>query len=439
MALKRTYSSGSETDYNNKKTNLQTTPEKITEFSHWDIMPDIMEQETQREEAINAVKKSAPEWFAGVFNFLLKDLDYLRTQAKGVEQYKEICDNNTREITKLETRVKELEEANLKLNNDVTKLEDYSRKNNLIVKGIPESGPKENIKEVVIDFFKHNLKLVNFDESGIDDTHRLGKPPHQVPTPTKKPRDVIVRFQSSEQRMLAWNNRSKLKNSKFVLSEHFSPQTQEKIDKLLPFFKAARQHPDVTRCQLNKDVLVINGQKFSVDYIGSLPFGLSSVNPSERLSKNQKRIGFFGKSSFMSNFHDSSFEENGTVYKTVEHYYQYKTATYFKDDTTANRILLAKSPLQAKALSHQIKDYDAELWKPVACHTMQKAVLMKFQQNPRLADKLKQTTGIIVEANPKDQVFSCGLSLKHPGREDETKWTGENILGQILCQVRDTL
>ena len=97
------------------------------------------------------------------------------------------------------------------------------------------------------------------------------------------------------------------------------------------------------------------------------------------------------------------------------------------------------TPNQVKALSYRINDYDAELWQPVARHTMYKACLLKFQQNPILGLKLKNTSGIIVEANPNDKLFSCGLSLHHPHIQHQEKWPGKNLLGEILCQVRDSL
>ena len=290
-----------------------------------------------------------------------------------------------------------------------------------------------------MDFLKNRLQIQNTDAIVISDTHRLGKPPQLVTTPVRKPRDIIVRFQSGQDRTLVWNNRSKLKHSKFVLSEDFSQTAQEKINKLFPIYKAAKQHPSVNRCQLNRDILTINGQKFTLDSIDTLPYGLKDVNSSERQLKDDKGIAFFGKFSFLSNFYDSPFVENGTTFKTVEHYYQHKQAAYFKDTITATAILNAKTPGHAKALSHQIKDRDSELWQPVAQRTMHKACLMKFKQNPHLGEKLKQTRGMLVEANPKDTFFSCGLKLRHPDLDNPKLWTGKNILGEILCQVRDSV
>ena len=63
---------------------------------------------------------------------------------------------------------------------------------------------------------------------------------------------------------------------------------------------------------------------------------------------------------------------------------------------------------------------------------------MKFMQNPELASKLKNTRGLIVECNPKDLYFSCGLAITHPDTGNTSKWKGKNVLGEVLCTVRDT-
>ena len=184
---------------------------------------------------------------------------------------------------------------------------------------------------------------------------------------------------------------------------------------------------------------MINDQKFTVDSLHLLPHGLNDANPAERRLKDGKGIAFFGKASFLSNFYESSFEEQGVTYKTVEHYYQAKKATFFNDMSTASAISNAKRPNHAKALSYRIKQFDPELWEPKAKHIMHKACLLKFQQNRELAQRLKQTTGNIIEASARDRLFSCGLSLHHPHLDDQSQWKGKNLLGQILCDVRDSL
>ena len=92
-------------------------------------------------------------------NFFLKDLEYLRSQSTGLQACNKTCEENAEQIERLERRVTELESTNLKLKDQITKLEDYSRKNNLIIKGVPETGPNEKTKDVVAHFLQNNLQI----------------------------------------------------------------------------------------------------------------------------------------------------------------------------------------------------------------------------------------------------------------------------------------
>ena len=194
----------------------------------------------------------------------------------------------------------------------------------MIIKGIAETGPNENAHDLVVKFFKDSLMLSDPESVVINNVHRLGKPPHLTAKAAKNPRDIIIRFQSAMDRGKIWKHRFNLKGTKFILTEDFSPATQEKVRKLQPYLRAAKQCPQVSRSQLVRDVLVINDQKFTVDSLHLFPHGLNDANPAERHLKDGKGIAFFGKASFLSNFYESSFEEQGVTYKTVKHYYQAK-------------------------------------------------------------------------------------------------------------------
>ena len=100
--------------------------------------------------------------------------------------------------------------------------------------------------------------------------------------PSKQPRDTIVRFENGLDRDIVWKERFKLKKSQFFLSEDFSPATQEKRRQLLPYLRAARKSPEVTRTHLARDMLFINGIKYTVHSLESLPYGIKNVNMAER-------------------------------------------------------------------------------------------------------------------------------------------------------------
>ena len=442
MALKRNLSSCSESDTECKKMNVQSTPSKITEeIGDKDTGVTSSQLLQERENALATVKQNAPEWFTEAFDYILKDLNYTRECTLDMTSYKASCEENTKKLKQLESRVNCLEKKNRTLEDHILRLEDYSRRNILIIKGIPEDGPAENCNTVVKNFLNSKLKVPTVDNIDISSVHRLGKPPHMQPSPVKKPRNMILRLANLSDRDLIWKHRFNLKSTPFILNEDFSPLTQERRKQLQPYFIAARKHPSVKRCQLIRDCLMINGQRYTIDEIDSLPFGLSSSNTSraERRLTSIEGTAFFGSDSFLSNFHKSPIEEKQQTFSTVEHYYQYKKALYFNDQITANAILSSKTPNHAKALSYQIKDFDKDLWMSVAEQTMFNAVTKKFEQNPVLQKQLLSTSGLLIEANPTDTFFSCGLSLSDPNIEVSTSWKGLNILGKVLCKVRDNL
>ena len=268
MSFKRSHSSSSsEPECELKRINLQKTPNKVLIEHNMATLPAMEEDLIKREEAIKTVKENAPVWFSAVFDFILKDLANISGQVKQVE-------DNKREITSLQKKVDELELKNQTLEAQVVKLEDYSRKTNLFIKGIPESGPNENVADCISDFLCESLHIPNADTIKFTNVHRLGKPPHINPNSVKKPRDIIVRFERLADKELVWKNRSQLKGSPFLMLEDFCPTTQERRKQLQPYFQAARRNPQVSKCYLNRDVLVINGSKYTVDSIQKLPFNL---------------------------------------------------------------------------------------------------------------------------------------------------------------------
>ena len=325
MGLKRNLSSCSDTEIELKKPNTQTTPIKIMAESTQEFESTKSQFLAERDDIIKKVKQDAPDWFANAFDFILKDLNYTRECTLETASCKANCEENTKEIVKLQHRVSELEKKNCLLEDNLSRLEDYSRRNNLIVKGIAETGPNEDCRELLGDFLSNALNIPH-SQIAVTNVHRLGKPPHTQPSPVKRPRNIIFRMEKMSDREQIWKQRSHLKGSPYVLLEDFGPTTQNNRKKLQPYFHAARKHPDVKRCQLIRDSLWINGQKFTVDTITSIPSDFVSANMSQRNLKSSEGIAFYGKDSFLSNFHDSPFSDNQLTFKTVEHYYQYKKA-----------------------------------------------------------------------------------------------------------------
>ena len=107
------------------------------------------------------------------------------------------------------------------------------------------------------------------------------------------------------------------------------------------------------------------------------------------------------------------------------------------DTITAGKIMRAKHPREQKALSREI-DIDLDEWNVKAPDELFPGLVAKFSQNKYLKDFMLATgRRNLVECNPGDKIWSCGLSLKNRRKGDRRFWKGDNKLGALLDRVRD--
>ena len=90
----------------------------------------------------------------------------------------------------------------------------------------------------------------------------------------------------------------------------------------------------------------------------------------------------------------------------------------------------------AKRIVPTDQQWDLETAKQV----METSVRAKFTQNEFLTRELQNTGNkLLIQCNPHDKIWSCGLKLGDKDAADITKWRGENALGTILSLVRESL
>lgn len=142
----------------------------------------------------------------------------------------------------------------------------------------------------------------------------------------------------------------------------------------------------------------------------------------------------------MSQWWPSEFNEDGTLYRTAEHYMMAHKAKLFGDAEVFEKILAKTSPKDVKDLGRQIKGFDAALWNQHKYEIVKQGNLLKFSQNEKLKTFLIQTKNkVIVEASPVDPIWGIGLAEDNADAKDPVKWKGENLLGFALMEVRDKL
>ena len=83
---------------------------------------------------------------------------------------------------------------------------------------------------------------------------------------------------------------------------------------------------------------------------------------------------------------------------------------------------------------------DDQIWNNnIAVQVMEKVTREKFQQNTSLKQQLINTAEkSIIQCNPHDLFWANGLKMTDQKAEDCTKWKGQNNLGKVLCNIRDS-
>lgn len=97
-------------------------------------------------------------------------------------------------------------------------LEQYTRRNNLRLHGIPEN-PNENTDCIVVDFISNKLGItISLDE--IERTHRVGQ------KRTAHPRAIIIKFGSYRKRSEVFYAKKALKGTGLLITEDLTKQRQ---------------------------------------------------------------------------------------------------------------------------------------------------------------------------------------------------------------------
>jgi len=141
-----------------------------------------------------------------------------------------------------------------------------------------------------------------------------------------------------------------------------------------------------------------------------------------------------------SQWWSAPFVINGVKYATAEHWMMAQKALLFKDTENYNKIILAKSPAEAKAIGRQVRNFNETLWKQKRGEIIIQGSLEKFSQNEELSQFLLNTKErILVEASPVDAIWGIGMSADNEKAKNPKQWKGLNLLGFALMEVRDEL
>lgn len=125
------------------------------------------------------------------------------------------------------------------------------------------------------------------------------------------------------------------------------------------------------------------------------------------------------------------------MYTSAEQFMMYQKAMLFLDREMAVEILNTKDVKKIKDMGRKVKGYNEEVWKYNRSLVVYEGNKAKFLQNEELKMALLNTKGTtLVEAAPNDTIWGIGLGEDDPRAKKRVTWPGQNLLGEILTQLR---
>lgn len=138
-------------------------------------------------------------------------------------------------------------------------------------------------------------------------------------------------------------------------------------------------------------------------------------------------------------WHPCRFRYKGFYFYNAEQAMMASKAILFEDWGTLFKILDTNSPMVAKSLGREVRNYDDAKWAAARFQTVKDINAAKFAQNPELLGHLLATKNkILVEASPHDRIWGIGFHEQRNLHRQISGW-GQNLLGQALMEVRDLL
>lgn len=342
------------------------------------------------------------------------------------------------EMVTIQRECATVKSENSMLKKQVNYLDNYGRRSNLVIGGIPEQD-RERCDNVVRLFLKRQLQLDSdeVDAMKFERVHRLWKKGESA----GRTRPIIVRFYDYGERQKVWGSRSKLRGTSYSLNENFCADTEFNRRRLYPIYRKAKNMGKYQQIvSMRMDVLVIDSKEYTVDNICDLPNDLNPMNLCE--TQNEDCIvfgGMYSEYTCFSNWSASNFTFKNNKFVCLEQSYMFHKATINNDHDKAQQIMNTDKAREIKNIGSAIRVERNSNWHNVKNKLMLELVRAKFNQNEEMKAKLIATGNRNIGESGRDMNFAIGLPLTHSDVLDSTKWTGNNELGKALKIVRQEL
>ena len=350
---------------------------------------------------------------------------------KDIRESKEKQKDTDNAMLELTNQLKEETQARKKLEQQILKLDVQNRRNNLKIINVINDRPREKPEEtekILLQAFSH--ANIHLPSGAIVSAKRLGTYNQTYN------RTILVTFLHLKDRDVVNSKWKSLKEYCNVSVEDDFPEEIIRRRKILyPIMKNAQRHH---RANMNIDQLYIEGRRYTVENLADLPNELGPEHATTIEHKN--KVAFFKSISPLSNHHPCKLTYKDVTYNCSEQAYMHHKALSDNKYDLAEMILAEPNPGKQKYLATNIPDFDERNWNLKQNDVMKSILAAKFSQNEHLKEFLLSTGNKqLIEGNPKDLYWSCGLSIYNNNIWNENSWRGQNHLGTILEEIRNSL
>lgn len=339
-------------------------------------------------------------------------------------------------VTALQNECESLRAENKIIKQELLKQEVFSRKDNIKIFGLKEL-PNDRCENRLLEIFSY---YCNFNDRTFTRVHRLG------PKRDGQTRPVLARFHHFKDKIALQRCYHDIYTSGKLRIVDDNPQVIEKDRKLLyPIFKAAEKLHTTGSGQKPKLInnkLYLNGKMYQRENMNDLP---DLLQPKYIYTPSRFGItAFFTCNSPLSNHYQSELQDfqftvDDQNYSSMEQFFMAEKAKQFEDAESLVNIMNEDDPVKVKKLGSDITNYDEEQWLGVCEEKLIVGLLAKFSQNEDLKCFLLSTGKETLVEACTNNTWGIGKTLSSKDLFNKSKWTGKNIMGNLLMQVRDNL
>ena len=217
------------------------------------------------------------------------------------------------QLFKSERTCNGLREENVRLQTQCDKQDSYSRRENLLIRGIKEQ-PGEDESTCVIavkDFIVNTMNIPRgtADRMIFSRCHRVGQ---MNSNGAKYTRPIIIRFLDYNDRKLVWSKRFDINDRSFSVNENFANNIEHRRRLLYPILKSAKKSEKYEKAFLKGDVLVIDNVEYSFENnLSDLP---ADLHPKQYSYKSNENWIVFGGPHSVFNFLSNYFPHQITLF-----------------------------------------------------------------------------------------------------------------------------